>query len=99
MSGLGGQPRPRSNAATDPLRYPFTSEFGLVFDRQVSGNRTFDLNRDGMAHYGLLADQVQDFRERAGTEVYEAIMNSAEGYLQMWERAEANTDTRYVNPI
>lgn len=99
MSGLGGQPRPRSNAATDPLRYPFTNEFGLVFDRQVSGNRTFDLNRDGMAHYGLLADQVQDFRERAGTEVYEAIMNSAEGYLQMWERAEANATTRHISPL
>lgn len=98
MSGLGGQPGARSNAATDPLRYPFTSEFGLVFDRQLSGNRSFDFNRDGMAHYGMLADWLQDVRERAGTESYEAIMNSAEGYLQMWERAEANTDTRHVSP-
>lgn len=99
MSGLGGQPGVRSNAASDPLRYPFTNEFGLVFDRQVSGNRTFDLNRDGMAHYGLLADVMEDVRQRSGSEAYEAIMNSAEGYLQMWERAAASTGTRHVSPL
>jgi microsomal dipeptidase-like Zn-dependent dipeptidase len=99
MSGLGGQPGVRSNAASDPLRYPFTNEFGLTFDRQVSGNRTFDLNKDGMAHYGMLADLMQDVRQRSGAEVYEAVMNSAEGYLQMWERAEANTDKRLFNPL
>lgn len=98
MSGLGGQPGPRSNASTDPLVYPFTNEFGLVFDRQVSGNRTFDLNKDGMAHYGMLADLMQDVRQRSGTEAYEAIMKSAEGYLQMWERAESNTTTRHIMP-
>lgn len=98
MSGLGGQPGPRANAAADPLVYPFTSEFGLVFDRQVSGNRTFDLNVDGMAHYGMLADLLQDIRLRSGPEAYEAVMQSAEGYLQMWERAEASTDTRHVTP-
>jgi microsomal dipeptidase-like Zn-dependent dipeptidase len=99
MSGLGGQPGARGNAATDPLRYPFINEFGLTFDRQVSGNRTFDLNRDGMAHYGLLADLLQDIRERSGSDAYEAIMKSAEGYLQMWERAEANSDKRHVTPF
>ena len=99
MSGLGGQPSPRSNAATDPLRYPFTNEFGLIFDKQISGNRTFDLNKDGMAHYGMMADLMQDVRERSGKDVYEALMNSAEGYLQMWERAEANTNKRHFNPL
>ena len=99
MSGLGGQPGARGNAASDPLRYPFINEFGLVFDKQVSGNRTFDLNKDGMAHYGMLADQMQDIRERSGKEVYEAVMKSAEGYLQMWERTESNTDKRHFNPL
>lgn len=99
MSGLGGQPSARASAATNPLRYPFTNEFGLVFDRQVSGNRTFDLNTDGMAHYGMLADLMQDIRERSGTTTYEAIMNSAEAYLQMWERTQAATGTPYFNPL
>ncbi len=99
MSGLGGQPDARASAAQDPLLYPFTNEFGLTFDRQVSGNRTFDLNNDGMAHYGMLADLMQDFRLRSGSRAYEAIMKSAEGYLQMWERAESNNDGQYVNPL
>jgi hypothetical protein len=79
------------------IRLP--TNLGLTFDRQVSGNRTFDLNKDGMAHYGMLADLMQDVRQRSGAEVYEAVMNSAEGYLQMWERAEANTDKRHFNPL
>jgi microsomal dipeptidase-like Zn-dependent dipeptidase len=98
-SGLSAQPRGRGNAASNPLRYPFTTEFGLTFDRQVSGNRTFDLNNEGMAHYGLLADLIQDTREQAGSEVYEALMKSAEGYLQMWERAESNNNAQHVNPL
>ncbi len=92
MGGLGGQAGPRGNAGSDPLLYPFTSEFGLTFDRQVSGNRTFDLNRNGLAHYGMVADHIQDMRIRSGKRVYEAVMNSAEAYLTMWERAAANSN-------
>lgn len=99
MSGLGGQPGPRDNVDTHPLEYPFTSEFGLVFHKQVSGNRVFDLNSDGIAHYGMVADHIQDVREQASGRVYESIMNSAEAYLQMWERAEANNDTTYFDPL
>ena len=99
MAGLGGQAGPRPSAASAPLHYPFTSEFGLVFDRQVSGNRVFDLNRDGIAHYGMVADHLQDVRERAGARVYNALMESAEAYLQMWERAESSLDSHYVNPL
>jgi microsomal dipeptidase-like Zn-dependent dipeptidase len=91
MSGLGGQADPRYDGATNPLQYPFTTEFGMVVDKQVSGNRTFDISTEGMAHYGLLADHLQDIRVNGTTRVYEAVMNSAEAYLQMWERAEANT--------
>jgi len=99
MSGLGGQAGPRWDSDTKPLEYPFTSEFGLTFDKQVSGNRVFDLNQDGIAHYGLVADHLQDIREQTSNRVYEAVMNSAEAYLQMWERAEANTDNSYHNPL
>lgn len=99
MSGLGNQPGPRDDADLNPLQYPFVTEFGLTVDRQLTGNRTFDLNEDGMAHYGLVADHIQDIRERASSRVYEAVMSSAEAYLQMWERAESNTDTSYINPL
>ncbi|MCK5873639.1 MAG: membrane dipeptidase [Alcanivoracaceae bacterium] len=97
-SGLAAQPGPRSNPG-DPLVYPFTTEFGTVFDRQKSGNRTFDLNNEGMAHYGLLPDLIEDIRQRTDSRIYEGIMNSAEGYLQMWERAESNNNAQHVNPL
>ena len=99
MSGLGNMPGPRADVLSNPLQYPFTTEFGFVVNKQQSGNRTFDLNKDGIAHYGMLADHIQDIREQAPTRVYESIMNSAEAYLQMWERAEGNVNTTYVNPL
>jgi len=99
MSGLGGQAGPRSNASTEPLEYPYTSEFGLVFDQQIAGNRTFDLNQEGIAQYGLVADHLQDIREQAPSRIYESVMNSAEAYLQMWQRAETNSNTEYFNPL
>ncbi|MDF1822152.1 MAG: membrane dipeptidase [Alcanivoracaceae bacterium] len=98
-SGLSAQPGPRGNAGSDPLVYPYTTEFGLRFDRQVSGNRTFDVNNEGLAHYGLLPDLIADIRARSGARAYNAIMRSAEGYLQMWERAEANNSSGHVNPL
>jgi hypothetical protein len=97
MSGLGDQPGPRSDASENPLIYPFESEFGFKFKKQVSGTRTFDLNKDGIVHYGLIADHLQDIREQASSRVYESIMNSAEAYLQMWKRAEANTSNEHIN--
>lgn len=90
MSGIGNQPGPRASALEEPLFYPFETEFGLSIDKQVTGNRTFDYNTDGMAHYGFIADHIQDIRERNSERIYEAVMNSAEAYLQMWERSETN---------
>ena len=96
MGGLGGQVSPRSDSQSNPLTYPFVNEFGFVTERQVSGTRTFDFNKDGVAHYGLLADFIQDLREQLSPELYDTVMNSAEAYLQMWERSTANTSFGHV---
>jgi len=93
MTGMANQAPPRDDVDTAPLTYPFTSEFGLVFDVQKSGLREFDYNQDGMAHYGMVADHLQEIRERSGERIYQAAMNSAEAYLQMWERSIANQST------
>jgi hypothetical protein len=45
-----------------------------------------------------VADHIQDIREQTPARIYESVMNSAEAYIQMWERADGNTDTQYVNP-
>jgi hypothetical protein len=69
--------------------YPFKSYDGRVtFDRQISGERVFDLNVDGVAHYGLYPDYIQDIRmQPGGEEAVQYLFRSAEAYLQMWERS------------
>jgi len=95
MGGIGSQAYPRNNTAEKPLIYPFETEFGVVIDKQVTGNRTFDINNEGLAHYGIVADHIQDIRENTSPRIYEAVMNSAEAYLQMWERSIANSSPKY----
>ncbi len=99
MSGLGVQAPPRKDANSNPMQYPYTTEFGLTFNKQVSGNRIFDINKDGVAHYGLLPDHVQDIREHASARIYNAVMNSAEAYLQMWERVQSTPLSGHYNPL
>ncbi len=86
MSGFGNQGRPRGGP--NPVRYPFSSWDGKVtFDRPRTGTRTFDINRDGVAHYGLYPDWVEDLRMIAGEEIVNDLVRGPEAYLQMWERA------------
>lgn len=93
INGIANQPGPRGDADERPLEYPFTSYMGdVVFDRQVSGERVFDLNVDGVAHYGLYPDLIADIQQNGGEgreAALELLFNSAEAYLQMWERAKA----------
>ena len=58
----------------------------MTLDQQVSGERVFDLNTDGVAHYGLYPDWVADLRLIAGDEIIRDMGRGAEAYLQMWER-------------
>ena len=67
--GFSSLPEPRDDAATNPLPYPFRSYDGKVtFDRQTTGERSFDLNTDGVAHYGLFADLIADMQRYDGGE-------------------------------
>ncbi|MBA2349077.1 MAG: hypothetical protein H0V81_12355 [Solirubrobacterales bacterium] len=87
-NGLGSQGAPRADAAANPVTYPFTSFDGAVrFDRQVSGSKTFDVNRDGVANYGLYADWFEDLRKIAGDEILEDMSLGSDSYLRTWERA------------
>jgi len=90
-NGLGGQPSRRSGNENDPVEYPYeTFDGGTVMERQVSGERTFDVNTDGVAQYGLFPDWIEDMRGIAGPAIVDDLANGAEAYLQMWERAEAH---------
>ena len=58
-------------------------------DRQRSGTRVYDVNVDGVAHYGIYPDYIQDLRMIAGHQIVDDLANGAEAYLRMWASAEA----------
>jgi hypothetical protein len=89
VNGLGPQAPPRG---TDPLAYPFTAPNGTTVSKQVFGSRTFDLNTDGVAQYGLYADWTVDLIRQAGSDgpaLRQQLMSGAEAYTRMWEQAIA----------
>ncbi|MGB0893872.1 MAG: ricin-type beta-trefoil lectin domain protein [Parashewanella sp.] len=100
VNGLAQQAKARSDIKKSPVRYPFTSFDGrYTFQKQKTGNRTFDYNNEGIAHYGLLADHIEDLRANGSKRVYDSVFNSAEAYLQMWDRSEKNNDRQFINPL
>jgi microsomal dipeptidase-like Zn-dependent dipeptidase len=59
------------------------------FQRCKTGNRTWDYNKEGVAHYGLLPDFFKDVQNQAGGQaVIDALNRSAEYFAQMWEKCE-----------
>jgi microsomal dipeptidase-like Zn-dependent dipeptidase len=73
-----------------PVTYPFRPYRGhVVFSRQQTGTRAFDLTRDGVAHYGLLPDLLAAVQlQPNGRAALGVLFHSAEAYLEMWQRAE-----------
>jgi microsomal dipeptidase-like Zn-dependent dipeptidase len=51
--------------------------------------RTFDFNLDGMAHYGLVPDMLQDLKVLGvPPDDMQSLFSSAEAYLKTWEKSE-----------
>jgi hypothetical protein len=52
------------------------------------GKRKYDFNVDGLAHFGMVPDMLQDLKN-IGLPPYdfENLFSSAEGYLESWEKA------------
>jgi microsomal dipeptidase-like Zn-dependent dipeptidase len=87
-NGFHAQPPARGAGQPNAVSYPFKSLDGRVtFDRQVSGQRVYDVNVDGVAHYGLYPDWMEQLRLLAGQPIADDLMSGAEAYLQTWERA------------
>jgi hypothetical protein len=97
-NGLGGQPGPRRSPKV-PLDYTggFEAPLGGVrLAQQRSGVKAYDVNRDGVAHYGLFADWYRELAlaadEKAPAQggaaaILDDMLDGAETYLQLWERA------------
>ena len=98
INGLGAQGNARGADAPDKVTYPFDGLGGVSIDQQVSGERTYDINVDGVAHYGLYPDWIEDLRKLGGENIAEDMARGAEAYLQMWERAEGITNDACRDP-
>ena len=86
MNGLADQPGP---AAGTPISYPFPSYDGKVtFTQEQWGDRTFNLNSDGLANYGMYADWLRDLQLVGGNQMMADMFQGAEAYLETWERAD-----------
>ncbi|WP_436495778.1 galactose-binding domain-containing protein [Actinokineospora sp. HUAS TT18] len=86
VNGVGGLPAPRAGGVS----YPFKSADGSVtLDRETMAQRTWDYTKDGMAHYGLMPDWVEDLRKLGGEEVVQDLLGGAEAYLRTWRAVEA----------
>lgn len=85
MNGFGGTPAPPGAATA--MSYPFTSiDGGSTLDRQVTGQRTWDYNVEGVAHYGMVPDWVADVTARAPG-LKPDLLGGAESYLKTMQRA------------
>jgi hypothetical protein len=97
MNGLASQPGPNPAYA---ITYPFHSYLGHVtFGREVWGRRSFDLNRDGLANYGLYADWLRELQVVGGAPIMHDMFQGAEAYLEMWERAFGVPATRCLATV
>ncbi|MEU7103050.1 discoidin domain-containing protein [Streptomyces longwoodensis] len=89
FNGVGSHPAPRGADAPHRVTYPFRSvDGGSVLDRQVTGERTWDVNTDGGAHAGLIPDWIEDIRQVGGQDVAADLFRGAESYLGTWSATE-----------
>jgi microsomal dipeptidase-like Zn-dependent dipeptidase len=102
FNGLAGWPAPRfgdnaclgdksaNQSESTRVVYPFTTPLGVSLGKHVVGQRTFDINTDGVAEVGLLPDFIEDLRKQ-NVDV-NPLYRSAEAYVRMWERADQHHD-------
>lgn len=75
--------------ASDRLAYFSDTLDGKVLVPSVTGNRSFDVNVDGVAHYGMVPDMIADMRKVGlDSSDLDVLFDSAESYVDVWERAQ-----------
>ncbi|MBA3444690.1 MAG: membrane dipeptidase [Gemmatimonadales bacterium] len=73
------------------VAYPVATRAWGTLPASQAGTRTFDYNTEGLAHFGLLPELVQDLKNIGLTNRdLDPLFRSAEGYIRMWERAVAS---------
>ena len=95
-NGLGGQPGVSDTGVVDYENGWEAPIGGVRLEQQVSGLKSFDVNAEGVSHYGVFADWYEQVARAAdeiapelggGDAVMDDMLDGAETYLQLWERA------------
>ena len=98
LSGL--EPRRREDRVR-PLVYgsdPLPTGNGTL-ERARLGIREYDLNVDGVCHYGMLPDLLLDVALSIGDGAYpsfrslDPLLHSADGFIRVWQRCEDRAPT------
>jgi hypothetical protein len=98
-NGLADLARPRG-AGSAPVVYPFKLFEGPDWGSKYAGfapltvnmqtipesGKFWHVDETGTAHFGMVADFIEEIRLEGGAEALDAFYNSAEAYLQMWEQ-------------
>jgi microsomal dipeptidase-like Zn-dependent dipeptidase len=67
---------------------------GRPLSRDRVGDRIFDFNNDGLAHYGLIPDLIADLHGIGmPAEALNTLFSSAGAYITMWRAAESQAKT------
>lgn len=85
INGLAQLPVPSSCCIPEP--YSVYGPNGI--ERSQTGDRVWDVNADGVAHYGMIPDLIYRWRAEGMTSEEQApLFRSAQGYVETWARVE-----------
>jgi hypothetical protein len=63
--------------------------YDASFPMSKMGSRQWDYNRDGVAHYGMIADYIKDMESIPGSAgLVDTLMNGADYFMDSWLKAE-----------
>jgi hypothetical protein len=80
------------------LRGEPSLQYTSAFPASTDGSKTWNINMDGVAHYGMLWDFVEEVKLLpAGTQAVQNLMTGAEYFYQTWKLAEARSTSLPAN--
>lgn len=84
LNGLEKGPPPAGKGCAKSL-------YNAAYVQSETGNKTWNYCTEGVAHYGMLPDFVRDLTAKPhGNELNAGLMQNAETFAQMWEKALKN---------